>query len=467
MKIVIQGGRIIDPANGVDSVYDLLIEDGKIKSMEQSLPAIDDARVIDVRGKVVTPGLVDMHVHLREPGREDKETIATGCAAAAAGGVTSLACMPNTTPVNDNKSVTEFILLKAREKNLVNVYPVGAISKGLKGEELSEMAELCEAGVHAYSDDGRPVMNSLLMRRALEYGRLFNLPLISHCEDTNLAAGGVVNEGVVSMVTGLKGIPGAAEEVMVSRDILLARMTGSGVHIAHVSTAGSVALVRQAKREGIPVTAEATPHHFSLTEELALSFDTNTKVNPPLRSQSDLEALIEGLSDGTIDVIASDHAPHTLAEKEQEFDLAPFGMVGLETLLAVSLTNLYHTRKLDLMTLVARLTCHPARILKIPGGTLSPGGPADICIIDLQKKFTVDAGQFYSKGKNTPFHGQELTGAPVMTLRQGRVVFPSEHRSSKEQQGEPIEPQEQHRSSTGEPTAGGNYSNHSEYEQKR
>ncbi len=433
---MIQGGRIIDPANGVDGVYDLLIEDGKIKGMEQSIPVIDDARVIDGQGKLVTPGLVDMHVHLREPGREDKETIATACAAAVAGGVSSLACMPNTTPVNDNKSVTEFILNRAREKNLVNVYPIGAISKGLKGEELSEMAELCEAGVCACSDDGRPVMNSLLMRRALEYVRLFNLPLISHCEDLNLCADGVVNEGFVSMVTGLRGIPCAAEEVMVSRDILLARMTKSAVHIAHVSTAGSVALIRQAKREGIPVTAEATPHHFSLTEELALSFDTNTKVNPPLRSQSDREALIEGLSDGTIDVIASDHAPHTLAEKEQEYDLAPFGIAGLETLLSVSLTSLYHTKKLDLPTLVAKMTSHPARILKIPGGTLSLGGPADICIIDLEKKFTVDASHFYSKGKNTPFHGQELTGAPVMTLRAGKVVFPQELHQGL--QGEPM-----------------------------
>lgn len=436
MKIVIQGGRIIDPANGVDGVYDLLIEDGKIKGMEQSLPVIDGARVINAQGKLVTPGLVDMHVHLREPGREDKETIATGCAAAVAGGVTSLACMPNTVPVNDNKSVTEFILNRAREKNLVNVYPVGAISKGLKGEELSEMAELCEAGVCAYSDDGRPVMNSLLMRRALEYVRLFKLPLISHCEDLNLCADGVVNEGFVSMITGLKGIPCAAEEVMVSRDILLARMTRSTVHIAHVSTVGSVALIRQAKREGIPVTAEATPHHFSLTEELALSFDTNTKVNPPLRSQSDIEALIEGLSDGTIDVIASDHAPHTLAEKEQEYDLAPFGIAGLETLLSVSLTSLYHTKKLDLPTLVAKMTSHPARILKIPGGTLSLGSPADICIIDLEKKFIVDAGKFYSKGKNTPFHGQELTGAPVMTLRAGKIIFSQELLQGP--QGEPI-----------------------------
>lgn len=426
MKTVIQGGRIIDPANGVDGVYDLLIEDGKITGMEQSLPVIDDARVIDAQGKLLTPGLVDMHVHLREPGREDKETIETGCAAAAAGGVTSLACMPNTVPVNDNKSVTEFILHRAREINLVNVYPIGAISKGLKGEELSEMAELCEAGVCAYSDDGRPVMNSLLMRRALEYVRLFGLPLISHCEDLNLCADGVVNEGYVSMVTGLRGIPCAAEEVMVSRDILLARMTRSPVHIAHVSTAGSVALIRQAKREGIPVTAEATPHHFSLTEELVLSFNTNTKVNPPLRSQSDKEALIEGLSDGTIDVIASDHAPHTLAEKEQEYDLAPFGMVGLETLLSVSLTNLYHSKKLNLPTLVAKMTSHPARILKIPGGTLSLGCPADICIIDLEKNFTVDASRFYSKGRNTSFHGQELTGAPIMTLRAGKIVFPQE-----------------------------------------
>ncbi|MEW5801568.1 MAG: dihydroorotase [bacterium] len=424
MKTLIQGGRMIDPANGIDGLFDLLIEEGKIKKVGRNIPATDGDRVIDAQGKLVIPGLVDMHVHLREPGREDKETIATGCRAAVAGGVTSLACMPNTTPVNDNKSVTEFILHRAREIDLVNVYPVGAISKGLRGEELSEMAELRDAGVCAYSDDGRPVMNALLMRRALEYAGLFGLPLISHCEDLSLSGDGVVNEGYISMITGLKGVPAAAEVIMVARDILLAGMIKSPVHIAHVSTAISVALIRRAKSEGTPVSAEAAPHHFSLTEEIVQDFDTNTKVNPPLRTQSDREALIEGLRDGTIDVIASDHAPHTLAEKEQEYDRAPFGMVGLETMLAVSLTNLYHTGKLDLATLVARLTYHPARILKIPGGTLSVGAPADVCIVDPEKNYTVDSTQLYSKGKNTPFHGQNLTGAPVMTLRAGKVVFP-------------------------------------------
>ncbi|MEW6381007.1 MAG: dihydroorotase [bacterium] len=424
MRIVIQGGRIIDPANNIDGLVDLLIEDGKIMAVEKNLPVTQDSLLIKLSGKLVTPGLVDMHVHLREPGREDKETIATGCAAAAAGGVTSLACMPNTAPVNDNKSVTEFILRRAKEVDLVSVYPIGAISKGLRGEEMAEMAELREAGAVACSDDGRPVMNALLMRRALEYARLFDIPLISHCEDVNLCADGVVNEGFISTLTGLKGIPGAAEEVMVARDILLARMTRSRVHIAHVSTAASCALIRQAKREGIPVTAEATPHHFSLTEELVVNFDTNTKVNPPLRTRSDREALVEALRDGTIDVIASDHAPHTQAEKEQEYDLAPFGMAGLETLLSVSLTNLYHTKKLDLLTLMAKLTAHPARILNIPAGTLAPGSPADICIIDPEKKYIVDAGRFFSKGKNTPFHGQELSGCVVMTLRAGKIVYP-------------------------------------------
>ncbi|MCL6582272.1 MAG: dihydroorotase [bacterium] len=424
MKIIIQGGRVVDPANQTDGLFDVLIEDGKIKAVGKNLPVGQDVRLIDARGLLVTPGLIDMHVHLREPGREDKETIATGCAAAAAGGVTSLACMPNTSPVNDNKSVTEFILRRSREVDLVGVYPIGAISKGLRGEEMAEMAEIWEAGAVACSDDGRPVMNALLMRRALEYARLFDFPLISHCEDLNLSADGVVNEGYISTLTGLKGIPAAAEEVMVARDLLLAKMTKGRLHIAHVSTATSCALIRQAKQEGVQVTAEATPHHFSLTEDLVANFDPNTKVNPPLRTQADRQAVIEALADGTIDAIASDHAPHTLAEKEQEYDLAPFGIVGLETLLSVSLTNLYHTRKLDLLTLIAKLTVNPAKILNLPAGTLSVGSAADICLIDPEKRIVVDASRFYSKGRNTPFHGQELKGCVVMTLRAGRVVFP-------------------------------------------
>ncbi|MGA1876304.1 MAG: dihydroorotase [bacterium] len=424
MKLIIQGGRLIDPAHDLDGFFDLLIEDTKIKAIGGNIPVDENTGIIKASGKLVIPGLVDMHVHLREPGREDKETIATGCMAAVAGGVTSLACMPNTDPVNDNKSVTGYILRRAREINLANVYPIGAVTKGLQGEELSEMAELKEEGVVAFSDDGQPVMNALVMRRALEYVHLFKLPIISHCENTHLSAEGFINEGIVSTLTGLKGMPKEAEEIMVSRDIILAKMTGSPIHIAHVSCAGSVSLIRQAKREGIPVTSEATPHHFSLTEDMVLHFDTNTKVNPPLRSQNDMEALIEGLADGTIDVIASDHAPHTLAEKEQEYNLAPFGMVGLETMLAVSLSNLYHKKRLDLKAVIAKLTCNPAHILKIPAGTLSIGSQADICIIDPEKRFLVDSAHFYSKGKNSPFHGQELIGAPVMTLRDGRIIFP-------------------------------------------
>ena len=424
MKVIIQGGRVIDPANKVDGRFDLLIEGTTIKALEKDISPFTDAHLINAQGKLVVPGLVDMHVHLREPGREDKETIATGCRAAVAGGVTSLACMPNTTPVNDNKSITNFIKRRAQQVNLANVYPIGAISKGSKGEELSEMAELQEEGVVAYSDDGRPVMNPLLMRRALEYAQLFHVPLISHCEDIHLSADGVVNEGLISTLTGLKGIPREAEEIMVSRDIILAKMTGSPIHIAHVSSAGSVSLIRKAKKEGAPITAEVTPHHFSLTEEKVLHFDTNTKVNPPLRTKKDVEALIEGLQDGTIDAIASDHAPHTLAEKEQEYNLAPFGIVGLETLLAVSLTNLYHTKKLDLNTLIAKLAYNPAQILKIPAGTLSIGAKADICIIDPGEKFVVIGNQFYSKGENTPFQGQQLIGAPSMTIRAGKIVFP-------------------------------------------
>lgn len=424
MKIIIQGARVIDPANKVDGCFDLSIEGTKIMAMEKDISPTKDTHLINAQGKLVVPGLVDMHVHLREPGREDKETIATGIRAAVAGGVTSLACMPNTTPVNDNKSITNFIKSRAQEVNLANVYPIGAISKGSRGEELSEMAELHEEGVVAYSDDGKPVMNPLLMRRALEYAQLFHLPMISHCEDIYLSDDGLVNEGFISTLTGLKGIPREAEEIMVSRDIILAKMTGGPIHIAHVSSAGSVSLIRQAKKEGVPITAEVTPHHFSLTEEMVLGFDTNTKVNPPLRTKRDVEALIEGLRDGTIDAIASDHAPHTLAEKEQEYNLAPFGIVGLETLLAVSLTNLYRTKKLDLNTLIAKLSYNPAQILKIPAGTLSIGAKADICIIDPEKKFVVIGSQFYSKGENTPFQGQKLIGAPIMTLRAGKIVYP-------------------------------------------
>ena len=423
MKLLIQGGRIVDPANKVDGVFDLMINDNKIMALERNIPVTKEVRLIKAQGKLIVPGLVDMHVHLREPGREDKETVETGCKAAVAGGITSLACMPNTTPVNDNKSVTAFIQRRAQEINLVNVYPIGAISKGSKGEELSEMGELQEEGVVAYSDDGRPVMNSLLMRRALEYAQLFHLPMISHCEDTFLSADGVVNEGLISTLTGLKGIPREAEEIMVSRDIILAKMTGGPVHIAHVSSAGSVSLIRQAKKEGVPITAEVTPHHFSLTEDMVLHFNTNTKVNPPLRTNRDVEALVEGLRDGTIDVIASDHAPHTLAEKEQEYNLAPFGVVGLETLLAVSLTNLYHAKKLDLNTLITKLSCNPAHILKLPAGTLSVGATADICIIDLGKKIVVDGSKFYSKGESTPFQGQKLIGAPLITIHDGKIVF--------------------------------------------
>lgn len=430
MKTIIKGGHVIDPANKIDGFFDLLIEGSIITACDQDIPLTQDTSVIDAHGKLVVPGLVDMHVHLREPGREDKETIATGCMAAVAGGVTSLACMPNTTPVNDNKCTTGFIRQRAREVNLAKVYPIGAISKGLRGEELSEMAELREAGVVGYSDDGKPATNSLLMRRALEYAKIFGAPIISHCEDISLSADGQIHEGFVSTLTGLQGIPREAEEVMVARDIILAKMTKSRLHIAHVSSAKSVDLIRQAKKEGVFITAEVTPHHFSLTEEMVFDFNTNTKVNPPLRTHEDIKALIEGLSDGTIDAIATDHAPHTLAEKEQEYTLAPFGVTGLETLLSVSLTSLYHSRKLDLTTLISKLTCNPARLLGIPAGTLSPGAVADICIIDLDKQFIVETEKFYSKGKNCPFKGQTLCGLTIMTLCEGKIVYPLTSTSS-------------------------------------
>ena len=444
MKILIKGGRVIDPANNVDEILDLLIEDGKIAwigTPTHPLPLQGGGlgrevdRILDAKGLVMCPGFVDLHVHLREPGQEYKETIATGTMAAARGGFTSICCMPNTDPPNDNRSVTEFILDQAKRFGTVNVFPIGAITKGLKGEELAEIGELCEAGCVAISDDGRPVMNSELMRRALEYASMFGLPVIDHCEDLNLSGKGVVHEGRVSLETGLKGIPSAAEAVMVARDLLLAELTGWKVHIAHISCAESVRLVREAKRRGVQVTCEATPHHFTLTEEAIRSlplrhaqgqgsaFDPNAKMNPPLRSAADLAAIHEGLKDGTIDAIATDHAPHTLYEKEQEFDSAPFGVVGLETALGLVIISLVEAGVLTLNEAITKLTVNPARIVNLPKGTLSVGADADLVILDFKKEWTVDVSQFASKGRNSPFHGFRLKGQVVTTIVGGRIVW--------------------------------------------
>ncbi len=428
MRWLIRGGRVIDAQNQVDELLDVYIQQGKIVDLQpvpprRSVRTGSDYRVIPAEGLVVSPGLIDMHTHLREPGFEYKETILTGCRAAVAGGFVAVVCMANTDPVNDSRSVTEYILNQAREARLARVFPVGAVSVGLEGEALAEYGELKEAGVVALSDDGHPVMNSQMMRRAMEYARAFDLPIISHCEDWNLSRSGVMNEGPVSTRLGLRGIPAAAEEVMVYRDILLCQLTGNPLHIAHVSTAGSVQLIREAKRKGLPVTAETAPHYFSLTEEAVIGFDTLAKVNPPLRSKEDVTALQKGLRDGIIDVIASDHAPHSPLEKEVEFDLAATGMVGLETALPLTL-NLVHKGVLTLPQALAKLTQHPARILGLEEfGSLKIGRPAHLTVIDPDLEFQVDTRLFASKSKNSPFHGWKLKGKAVLTMVDGRIVF--------------------------------------------
>lgn len=418
MSLIIQGGRIIDPVNGRDREGDLLIEKGRIVKVGKTLSG---DRRIDAKGLWVVPGLIDMHVHLREPGYEYKETIETGCRAAAAGGFTAVACMPNTNPVNDNGAVTDFILTRARSA-AVSVHPVGAITRGSCGEGLAEIGEMAEAGAVALSDDGRPVRNGQLMRRGMEYAGTFGLPVISHAEDLDLCAGGVMHEGVVSTRLGLRGIPSVAEESMVERDILLAELTGAALHVAHVSARGTVMRIREAKARGLSVTAEVTPHHLTLSHEALLEYDTNLKVNPPLRTEEDRQALIAGLADGTIDAVASDHAPHNIAEKEVEFDQAAFGMVGLETSLPL-LLQLVHEGRLTPVQLVERMSVAPARILRIKGGALSEGEAADVTLIDPDLSFTVDAARFYSRSFNTPFLGRELKGKAVYTLLRGKPVY--------------------------------------------
>lgn len=421
-SLLIKNGHIIDPSQGIDGIGDILIEDGKIKEVRLKAKGsrLNAGEVIDAAGLFVLPGLVDMHVHLREPGFEHKETIKTGTEAAVKGGFTSVCCMPNTNPVNDNRTVTEFILRKAYAEGSCYVYPIGAITKGQKGEELAEMGMMYEAGCVAFSDDGRPIMNSLLMRRALEYSKAFNVPIISHCEDINLSEDGVMNEGRLSIEMGLRGIPYVAEEIMVARDILLAELTGGRLHIAHVSTEGSVRLIRQAKERGINVTAETCPHYFTITEDAVGGYNTNAKVNPPLRTQKDVEAIKEGLKDGTIDVIATDHAPHHRDEKLQEIDKAPSGISGLETALSLSL-KLVHEGVLDIIQLVEKMAVNPARILGIKAGTLKTGNSADITIVDISREFKVQSEKFVSKGKNTPFDGWTLKGMPVITLCKGKI----------------------------------------------
>ena len=424
MSLLIKGGRVVDPVGGVDAVADVWIADGRIHKVGKALKAPAGTEVVDAAGKVVCPGFVDIHTHLREPGFEYKETIASGTRAAAAGGFTAVACMANTFPVNDNRAVTDYILARAKVEGVVRVYPIGAVTRNLEGRQLAEMAEQAEAGCVAFSDDGKCVMNAELYRRAMEYALPFGVPVISHAEDRHLAHAGAMHEGFVSTELGLSGQPAAAEDVMVARDVILAELTGTHLHVAHVSTAGTVRLLREAKARGVRVTAEVTPHHLLLTDELVRSYDPNCKMAPPLRTKRDVEACLEALVDGTIDCVATDHAPHALSEKEGEFAEAANGVVGLETAVPLLLDRLVRPGVLDLATLVTRLSTAPARLLNLPGGSLAPGAAADVTILDLEQRWTVDPAAFRSRSRNTPFAGFTGQGAPWMTLVGGQRVAP-------------------------------------------
>jgi dihydroorotase len=430
MKQLLKGGRVIDPANGIDGMVDVLIDGDRIAAVGRSLPA-DGATVLEVpNGFIVCPGFIDMHVHLREPGQEHKETVATGVASAVAGGFTAVACMPNTTPVNDNANVTALILARAAAASLARVYPIGAVSKGSKGELLADIAELKQAGCVAITDDGHPVATALLLRRALEYAGMFNLPVIEHCEDPSLKADGVAHEGYHAAALGLRGIPGAAEALGVERGVLLAELTGSQFHVAHMSARASIRAVRKAKEAGIAVTCEVAPHHFTLTDEALgtpIPYDTNTKMNPPLREAADRDAMVAGIADGTVDVIATDHAPHHYDEKNVEFDRAPFGIVGLETAVPLSLDRLVHTGIISLPRMIELLSVNPARILRVPGGSLAVGARADITVLAPDLEVRVDARQLRSRSKNTPFDGWQLRGGVAATIVGGRIVFSNPH----------------------------------------
>ncbi|MCU0641011.1 MAG: dihydroorotase [Candidatus Margulisbacteria bacterium] len=420
-KLLIKGGRVIDPAAGLDGIRDVLLESGKVKEIGVRVKG-QGARVIEAKGMLVFPGLIDMHVHLRDPGRPDKETIASGSRAAALGGFTTICCMANTEPPIDNPAAVEYIIAKARTEAAVNVLPIAAVTKGLRGEELAEIGRCRMEGAVAFSDDGHPIMRADMMRRALEYTRQFDVPVIAHCEDTGLSAGGTMNEGAVSTEIGLPGIPSLSEEIMVARDVLLAREYGR-VHIAHVSCARSVKFIRDARREGASVTCETCPHYFTLTEDAVRHYDPNTKVNPPLRTKADRQAIIRGLRDGTIEVIATDHAPHTVDDKNVEFNQAANGLVGLETALGLVLTELVGKKALTLKEAVAKLTANPARILRLAGkGTLRPGADADLIVVDPRQTWQVDPRQFASKSRNTPFTGWTLKGKVIHTIVGGKQI---------------------------------------------
>lgn len=427
MKRLLRGGRVVDPANGVDGEFDVLIDGGRIGRVGRDLPVEEGMQVIDVpTGFVVVPGLIDMHVHFREPGQEHKETIASGARSAVAGGFTAVACMPNTTPVNDSASITELMRKKAAEANLARVYPIGAVSRGSQGELLADIAELHRAGCCAISDDGKPVATALLMRRALEYASMFDLPVIDHCEDVSLKADGVAHEGFVASTLGLRGLPAAAETVMVQRDVTLAGLTGGHFHLAHMSVRGALRAIREGKSQGFPVTCEVAPHHFVLTDaflESPVQYDTNCKMNPPLREQADVDAMIDGIADGSVDVISTDHAPHHSDEKLQEFDRAPFGIVGLETCVPLVLDRLVHAGHISLARAVELLSVNPARVIRRPGGSLAEGQVADITVLAPDASVTIVASKLQSKSKNTPFGGWTLRGAAAATIVGGRTVY--------------------------------------------
>jgi dihydroorotase len=420
--VLLRGGRVIDPGRGMDQLADVLIQDGRIAAVGPDLAGPDGADVREVRGLVVAPGLVDVHVHLREPGNEDEETVATGARAAAAGGFTAVCAMPNTDPVTDNQAAVGFIVRQSMRAGFARVHPIGAISVGQKGERLAEFGEMVGAGAVAVSDDGRPVVSGHLMRTALEYARTFDIPVADHCEEPTLAAGGAMHEGLVAARLGLKGIPAAAEEIMVARDLLLAELTGGRVHLCHISTRGSADLIRRARERGVRVTAEATPHHLVLTDHACEGYDTHAKMNPPLREAADVAALRAALKDGTIDCVATDHAPHAYDEKEAAFDDAPFGIIGLETAFGICHTELVQGGVLMLPELLVRMSTGPARAFNLPGGTLAQGAPADVAVFDVTTPWTVDVGESWSKSRNTPFAGRRLVGRAVLTVVSGRVV---------------------------------------------
>jgi dihydroorotase, multifunctional complex type len=421
-RLLIKNGRVIDPASGFDGIADLALEDGRIAAMGAKLDS-SGANVYDASGLVVAPGFIDIHVHLREPGIEHAETIESGSRAAAAGGFTSICCMPNTVPVNDNATVTSYIVDRARKFAVTNVYPIGAITRNSAGEELAAIGSMKNAGIVAISDDGRPVMNARVMRRAMELARSLDLPVIDHCEDLNLSAGGDMHEGLTSTRLGLRGIPASSEDVMVARDILLAESTGARFHVAHISSRNSVAMVAHAKKLGLAVTCEATPHHFAITDADVASYDSNYKMKPPLRSHCDVEAVIEGIVSGAVEAIATDHAPHPGSEKMQEFEKCPFGILGLETALGLSLEKLVHSGRISLGAMVALFTTGPARVLRLDRGTLAAGAPADITIFSTGVDWVYDVNQSFSRSRNSPFSGRKFRGGPMATIVAGSIVW--------------------------------------------